>query len=263
MMRLLSKLYTFCKDRLNNTVSFGLYTLTRTGKIPLVWQGIYLPQYFQYEWMSKLDIGTFIDIGAHDGTVSTVINFISPKTDIYAFEPIPTKKSLIESKVKSDNLIVETAALSNYEGSQEFFEYGFQTASSLLKPEMQNKKMWSVKTTIVKKYDVSVTTLDTYFKNRKLKTPIFIKMDTQGTEDLIIKGGRKLLKKASAVIIETSFIKFYKNQCLFGDVYTEMTQLGFAYKGNLKESNFYPSFKPLVAENSLFVKGDISKSYFK
>ncbi|MCR4264515.1 MAG: FkbM family methyltransferase [Candidatus Roizmanbacteria bacterium] len=134
------------------------------------------------------------------------------------------------------------------------FEYGFQTASSLLNPESRNKGIWSVKTTIAKKYTVNVTTLDTYFKNIKLKEPIFIKMDTQGTEDLIIKGGQKLLKKASVLIIETSFVKFYKNQYLFDDVYKEITKLGFSYKGNLLESNFYPYFKPPMGENSLFIK---------
>ena len=44
-------------------------------------------------------------------------------------------------------------------------------------------------------------------------------MDTQGSEKLILQGGKKVLEQASIIHIETSFIKLYKNQCLFNDIY--------------------------------------------
>lgn len=252
MREKISSFYNFINGPFKNYIFFTLYLFTRPKSLILVFKGIYLPQYFQYEWISKLQINTFIDIGAYDGTVSKVINYISPKTTIFAFEPIPKKKSLIESKINSDKLIVETMALGDHIGSQNFYEYNYQAASSFLKPAPKNRGTFA--TTIAKDYFVKVTTLDQYFEKKKLKKPIFIKMDTQGTEHLILKGGQKLLKQSSLIIIETSFAKIYQDQCLFDNIYCELIKMGFTYKGSMLDSNFYPFFGPDIGENSIFIK---------
>ena len=238
-------------ETFKNYIFFALYLLSRPKLLKLLFKGVYLPQYIQYGWISKLKINTFIDIGANDGNISQVINYIFPKTTIYAFEAIKQKKSLIKSKIKSKNLIVEALALSNHTGSQIFYEYDFSAASSFLKP---NPKIFNKHIHIAKSYLVKTITLDQYFDKKKLKKPIFIKMDTEGTENLIIRGGQKILKQASLIIIETSFIKYRKNQCLFDEIYSNLIKLGFAYKGSMTDSNFYPIFGPSRVENAIFIK---------
>lgn len=252
--------YNFINRSFKNCIFFTLYILSRPKLLKLVFEGIYLPQYLQYEWMSKFQINTFIDIGANDGNVSKAINYISPKTTIYAFEPIRKKKDLILSKIKSSNLIVEDLALSDHNGIQGFYEYNHSPSSSFLKP---NSKVFTKSIKIAKSYPVKITTLDRYFNNKKIKKPIFIKMDAEGVEDLIIRGGRKLLNKASLVTIEVAFIESRKNQPPFDSIYGEMARLGFIYKGSIFDSYFYPIFGPKIYENSLFIrKGELS-NYLK
>lgn len=251
----LSNIYDYIRNVTKNYAFFTFYLLSRPKLLILPFKGVYLPQYLQYEWMSRFEINTFIDIGANDGNISKVISYLSPKTTIYAFEPIEQKKDLIKSKVES-NIIVESMALSDHDGDQTFYEYDYQAASSFLKPNLKNK---TFKKEISRKYTVKITTLDKYFSNKKIKRPIFIKMDTQGTENLIIKGGGKFLKQATLLIIEASFVKTYEDQCLFDDVYDSLIKLGFTYKGGMLDSHFYPIFGPLVQENAVFIKnGELS-----
>lgn len=234
-----------------NLAFFVLYLLSRPHLLILPLKGMYLPQYIQYEWIRKFQIGTFIDIGAHDGNISRVINYMFPKTVIFAFEPLKQKRALIKSKIRSGKLIVETLALSDRTGKKIFYEYDYRAASSFLKP---NIKKESFTKKIAKSYPVRITTLDQYFAEKKLKKPIFIKMDTQGIENKIIKGGQKILKQVSLIIIEASFAKSYEDQCLFDEVYDKLVKLGFVYKGGMLDSHFYPIFGPLNQENAIFIK---------
>lgn len=196
-----------------------------------------------------------------DGNISRAVNYIFPKAAIYAFEPIPQKRALIMSKIKSKNLFVETMALSNHTGKKDFFEYDYLAASSFLKPNPERKNFTKG---IAKSYPVKITTLNSYFEKKKLKEPILIKMDTQGTENLIIKGGREILRQAAIIVVETSFIKTYKNQCLFDSVYNGLIKLGFIYKGGMWDSHFYPIFGPMVQENAVFIKrGEFSDYLLK
>lgn len=243
-----------------NFIFFALYLFSKPSLLKLMLKGIYLPQYLQYEWISKLQINTFIDIGANDGNISKVINHLFPKATIFAFEPLKGKKELIESKIKSDDLIIETLALSDHTGYKNFYEYNYLPASSFLKPD---PKIFKKDIYISKNYPVKITTLDRYFYKKKVKKPIVIKMDTEGTENLIIKGGQDLLKQASLIIIESSFVKYRKNQCLFDEIYKYLTKLGFSYKGSMPDSNFYPVFGPVRLENAIFIKKELTSVFYE
>ena len=88
-------------------------------------------------------------------------------------------------------------------------------------------------------------------------------MDTEGVEHLIIKGGQQILKKATLVVIECTFIEAHKNQSSFSILYEEMSRLGFIYKGSMLDSFFYPTFGPKIYENSLFIKKAELPNYLK
>lgn len=255
MWEKISNFYNFTRRSLKNSTFFALYVLSRPSLLKIVLKGIYLPQYIQFEWFKKFKISTFIDIGANEGNVSNVINYISPSTKIFAFEPLKEKDKLIRNKLKSKNLTVEPLALSDHSGTQTFHEYNFHAASSFIKPDPTR---FSKYMRVAKSYPVKMTTLDQYFKNKQLKKPIFVKMDVEGTEYFIIKGGQKTLKQVSFIVIETSFIQVRKTQCQFEEIYDQLTKLGFVYKGSMFDSFFYPLFGALACENSIFIrKGDL------
>lgn len=255
MWEKISSFYNLTKRIYKNYTFFAFYVLSRPRLLIVAVKGIYLPQYIQFEWFKKFKIGTFIDIGANEGNVSNAIYYISPSTKIFAFEPLKGKDKLIGNKIKSKNLTVEPFALSDHRGTQTFYEYDYHPASSFMKPDPAK---FSKHIHVAKSYPVRITTLDQYFKNKELKKPIFVKMDAEGTENFIIKGGQKTLKQVSFIVIETSFIKVRKTQCQFEEIYNQLTKIGFVYKGSMFDSFFYPLFGATVSENSIFIrKGDL------
>ena len=78
-----------------------------------------------------------------------------------------------------------------------------------------------------------------------------VKIDVQGFEDRVIKGGLKTLKKADLIIIETSFQELYKGQVLFHGIYELLSELGFVFMGNYSQSYSSKDGSILYAE-SLF-----------
>ena len=72
-------------------------------------------------------------------------------------------------------------------------------------------------------YEKDIVTLD----SMKLPPADFIKMDTQGSEVDIIKGGQNTIKNARFLLIECSFVEYNKDGCLIDDVIRETQKLGF------------------------------------
>jgi hypothetical protein len=58
-----------------------------------------------------------------------------------------------------------------------------------------------------------------------------VKLDTEGYEDRVIKGGPKTISGASVVIVETSFYELYEGQPLFEDINRIMRDIDFYYAG--------------------------------
>ena len=244
---------------MKNYLFFLFYVLLNPWLIRLLLKKIYLPAYPQYAWLKKYNINTVIDIGAYHGDVSKVMSHLFPNAAIYAFEPNPGQyQKMKRSCYKLNNFIPINIALSNKGGRKtNFYVNAYAPASSLLPPSATYKKI-DKRVTKLTKISIMTTALDIYFNDKKLKKNIFIKMDTQGTEKLVLQGGRKILEQASIVHIETSFKKLYKNQCLFNDIYEILTGFGYRYKGSMTESHFYPDYQLSDQENSIFIKDNIS-----
>jgi FkbM family methyltransferase len=62
---------------------------------------------------------------------------------------------------------------------------------------------------------------------REISEIDFLKIDVQGSELSVFKGGRVRLAEAVAVQTEVSFVPLYKNQPVFGDIDLELRSLGF------------------------------------
>jgi len=71
--------------------------------------------------------------------------------------------------------------------------------------------------TLIKKTDayfpevlsVPVSTLDAYIEREKLPKPQLLKLDTQGSELLILKGAVETLKTVDIILLETWFVRCY------------------------------------------------------
>ena len=146
--------------------------------------------------------GIFVDCGANIG-LFTLLAACSVGTNgkVHAFEPNPQMYSALMHNIelnKLANVVINQLGLSDVSLESQPF---FITDDSIYK---RNHGAGSLKKTTEKlkaaEFFVNVTTLDEYFKNHSA-LPTLIKIDTEGSELPILKGGRAVIEQARPVII--------------------------------------------------------------
>jgi len=192
---------------------------------------------FEKKWLLDMGIRSIIDVGANVGEFTAIFAELFPDARVYAFEPLPdcfTQLTKVakqyQGRVKAFNI-----ALGTQEGSFEFHRSSWAPASSFREMSKLHKDNYphSAESETVK---VDVETLDKVFENIDLKKNIFIKMDVQGFEDEVIKGGLEVIKKAKVLVIECSLQSTYEGEPMFDGIYKLLRPMGFEYRGSLKQS---------------------------
>lgn len=209
--------------------------------------------------IKPLGIKTVIDIGANTGMFSKEMRKRFPDAQIYAFEPLSDCYKTLVSKMSSDNKFKAwNIALGDSNGQAEIKRSSFHPSSSILQMASLHKKLYP-KSKGLKTESIEIKRLDD-INELALEKNILIKIDVQGFEDKVIKGGKKTIERASVIIIETSFVTLYENQPLFDDIYNMLIGLGFSYYGDV--GRHYSRFSDkLIYEDSVFLKKKLLTSY--
>lgn len=180
----------------------------------------------ELRWIANSPIKTIIDIGAHKGESYRLFRRILPNAAYIGFEPINECFSELKSQVRNDTKVsLHPYALSAEEGKATFYLTDNSHCSSLLEPEKSTSEYSGNFT----EQEVVLKRLDDIIENPE--PDVLIKIDVQGNEENVLKGGRQTISKARIVIIEISFEPLYVNQPDFSRIYQMMTEMGFVYKG--------------------------------
>jgi FkbM family methyltransferase len=140
----------------------------------------------------------FYDVGANYGLfVDICVNIIKEEGEIHCFEPLPNCFSYLKKKFGSfKNILLNNVALGDKNQIVNFYQDLFSgtSGSSTLLEDVVKKNLRKHKT-----ISVNMITLDDYLKiHRK---PDFIKLDVEGSESLVIKGGYDFFKNDKPIII--------------------------------------------------------------
>jgi FkbM family methyltransferase len=160
------------------------------------------------------------DVGASDGSVVTKYKTIYPAAVIHAFEPQPDSfQNLKATTSVMTEVYCSKVALSDIQGNETFYKTSDYPASSLLAP-VRTGSFIDNHHGLAERYDVQLETLDNYTRSRNIANIDILKMDTQGNELNILKGGEELLKSGAIGLIYTEiwFIKAYENQPFYEDI---------------------------------------------
>lgn len=245
--------------KLKNLLFFVFYLIFNPSLLKALPKRVYIPSLIQYQWLKKFKIGTFIDVGTYTGEDSKVVNHLFPKAKIFAFEPDVNNYNFINSRIKIKNFELFNIALSNKKGDITFYSHPLSALSSLLKLSKVHVIDESYVYQKTKNYNVKTDTLDNVLGKKRLKGKVLLKIDTQGAEDLILKGSKSFLNKVDLIHIETCIAHIYENQSDFSKIYSILTKSGFTFVGQAKESEFYPLFELHKCFNSVFIKNKILK----
>jgi FkbM family methyltransferase len=203
------------------------------------------------KWLQNRNLNYVLDIGANVGQYANLVHEILPKAKIISFEPIKGCYDELVEKTKNINVKAINCAIGDVNEQQEINISAHTPSSSLLNMADLHTEVFAG-TDYVKKETITVKRLDDVFPELNISGKFMVKVDVQGFEDRVIKGGLETLKKADSVLIETSFEELYKDQLLFDGIYQLLIGIGYVFQGNYTQTFNKEDGRILYAE-SFFV----------
>ena len=195
----------------------------------------------------------YYDIGASGGLQPRANNFIEVLNPIF-IEPDTSAFSQLEEK--GYNAI--NCSLWNEEKEKLFKITNKQEVSSIYTPNYQllNKYKDSDRFNIKKEIKMNSTTLDNIIE--KNNESFFMKIDTQGSEYEILKGGKNVINNAIGCEIEIEFKELYLNQPLFNEVNQFLLSNNFILMDFLRlgkwERDNFRNFGEIMFVDALYLK---------
>jgi FkbM family methyltransferase len=208
--------------------------------------------------LRSFPIQTVIDVGANTGQFARQISQVFPQASLYCFEPLPEPFKALERWALEQNGRAKAFnfALGENEGTVEMCFHTKHSPSSSLLASTDIVKTYFPLTESQTPMRVKLTTLDNALSSAipLLKPKILVKLDVQGYEDRVIRGGSKTLSLATACVLEVNVDTLYYGQTNFKEVILLFDEMGFYYAGNLEQ--IYGSDGHVIYFDAMFVKQD-------
>ena len=202
------------------------------------------------EEVRDMDINpnAILDIGAHTGQFHNWAKRVWPDVGVFMVEANPLHESALDrlAMMNGDNYLI--AALGDEER-----EVTFYTRSD--KPQTEGNSYykeagwWDIPQ-LIQESKVNLQKLDNIFEDEAVFE--LIKIDTQGSELDILKGGKELVSRASVVVLEVSIIEYNEGAPTSEELTDYMNSIGFEEKMCIGEhiSN-EPKWKDVIVQKDL------------
>jgi FkbM family methyltransferase len=174
---------------------------------------------------------TVYDIGASVGNYAAAFAKLRNVGRVYAFEPAPGPYQQLTKRVGGfPHVTCFNLALGDRSGLERFNENNFTFASSILPMEHLHKAEFP-QSAESREITVEVERLDDLVGRRGLAPPDLVKIDVQGYEDRVLRGGRATIRSARYCLLELTLRRLYQGSRLFDDLHAMMRELGFELVG--------------------------------
>jgi FkbM family methyltransferase len=172
-----------------------------------------------------------LDIGAHTGQFHSWSKRVWPDVGVFMIEANPLHESVLDrlAMMNGDSYLI--TALGDEER-----EVTFYTRSD--KPQTEGNSYykehnyWDIPQ-LVQKTKVNLQKLDNIFEDDAVFE--LIKIDTQGSELDIMRGGKELASKASAIVLEVAYIEYNEGAPNDKEITDYMNDVGFVEKMSIGE----------------------------
>jgi FkbM family methyltransferase len=183
--------------------------------------------------------GTVLDVGANTGQFARRAAELFPEASIVSFEPLPDAFEKLQrwALKHAPRTHAIQVALGDSDGVVQMYRHVEHTvSSSLLSSTDENGRLYPV-TRAQQKVGVKVRRLDSLAAEFApwVRDEVLVKLDVQGFEDRVIRGGMHTIGRASACIVELNLKGLYDGQARVPDIVSLFDDLGFDYAGNISQ----------------------------
>jgi FkbM family methyltransferase len=179
---------------------------------------------------ASFQIDQVIDVGANLGQYYDFLRLeVGFKSRVFSFEPDPDLAATLLRRSTADPLwTIFPVGLAAEPGRLPFNTMSERTFNSFRKPASGLSRAHAKMNTIVRTHEVEVTTLDHLEQQFGGLERTYLKIDTQGLDLEVLKGGRSVIDKIPAVQAEVSFRALYEGSPSYVEAINAFTAQGFA-----------------------------------
>lgn len=189
--------------------------------------------------LDKIGISTVLDVGANAGQFAGKIHTLLPSAEIFSFEPLIEEWKTLKQVFEKERITGRAFnfALGEKSGTTTINRHVTHSPSSSLLATTSLHESLDSRTAIQARETIAIRTLDDVVASESLhlKEKLLIKMDVQGFEDRVIRGGTVTFGKADVVLTEIMLDPLYEGQARFDGIANMLTDRGFHYAGNFDQ----------------------------
>ncbi len=188
-----------------------------------------------WQQLERYNPATILDIGANDGHSVRVFRELMPTVTIHSFEPLSDCFVQVQTELKKcPPGSAHHFALGDRDETSLIHRNDYTPSSSLLPMDELHREEFP-KSANSREEKIQVRRLDDVAPDLNLVEPIVAKIDVQGFEDRVIRGGEKTFQRAAAIVVELSSYPLYEGQPSFADVHDQLASIGFVFRGTVDQ----------------------------
>ena len=179
--------------------------------------------------LRRYDVDCVFDVGANIGQSGQYFRAIGFAGKLVSFEPVSFLFDSLAARAAEDPAwICERIALGDAPGRLEINVSGGHAGASSLLPMTDNVLTNAPDQQVVAQEQVVVDTLDAAMQRHYPEgNRAFLKLDVQGYEDQVLKGGLRELGRVVGLKIEMSLVENYTGEKLLSSMLPRLYELGF------------------------------------
>lgn len=183
--------------------------------------------------MGQCHFDAVLDVGANQGQFAQKLRKLGFEGPIFSFEPVASTFEGLATLSRHDTQWkVFKLALGEMQEQRKINVFDSSDFSSLLKPSAFGKATFD-QLQAPREELIDIDTLDHFFETNALEkfTRILLKMDTQGFDLSVFRGGRQSLRHICALVSEISLAPIYDGMPSYHAALAEYEAQGFAITG--------------------------------
>ena len=201
----------------------------------LLRRGILVTGYPLQRCLGLIKPSVVLDVGANVGQYGRELRDMGFGGVIHSFEPFaPAFRELERVAAASaprGRWHVHNYGLGEHDGVREMFVARESVFNSLRRPQ-DSASLWHPGITGVDTTEVRLRTLDSVWQELGMSHErVFLKMDTQGSELEVLRGGDRALGDVAGIQLEVSLTPLYRDQPCIEDVVPVLRRAGFQFFG--------------------------------